>query len=230
MILHTCPYFSKFPRVKHGFFESDPHILSTHRNQAMEMMASHPIPLQTLKQVHSNKVIEVTKIWTEEVAGDGMVTNIPGLALGILTADCGPVLFYDPKTQIIGACHAGWRGAKDGILKATVSAMEKLGATRSNIYATLGPTIQQNNYEVGPEFPDLIGGPYESFFYPSDKPGHHYFNLPYYICQQLHNEGLLFIYDIKCNTFTGNFSSRRRFLSEGHHEIRSDNLSAIAII
>jgi YfiH family protein len=230
MILHTCPYFSQFSALKHGFFEADPDILLTHRNQAMEMMADHPLPLATLKQVHGNRVVEVTEVWKKEVEGDGMVTNIRGLALGILTADCGPVLFYDPKAQIIGACHAGWRGAKGGILQATVSAMEKLGATRLNIYAALGPTIQQNNYEVGPEFPDLINEPYENFFSPSDKSGHHYFDLPHYICHQLHKEDIFSIKDIKRNTFTGNFSSRRRFLSESCYEIRSDNLSAIAII
>lgn len=223
----NCPYLSEFPSLKHGFFEADP---KSPRNKAMEEMTGQTTPLLLLKQVHGNKVIKVTEPWKEEREADGMVTTLKGLALGILTGDCGPVLFFDPEAEVIGACHAGWRGAKAGILQETLKAMEEMGAQRARIYATLGPTIQQENYEVGPEFPDLIGEKYETYFTPSEKQERHYFNLPRYICDQLLKEKLKQIHDVKHNTFTGNFASLRRLLAEGNHELTFCNLSAIAII
>jgi len=222
-----CPYLSQFSSLKHAFFEAAP---SRRREEAIKEMAGKVLPLITLTQVHGNKVLQVTGLGDNEKSGDGLVTTVKGIALGILTADCGPVLFFDPLAEVIGACHAGWRGAQGGILQATLQAMEELGAKRSQIYATLGPTIQQENYEVGPEFPEIIGGPYETYFYPSEKKGHHYFNLPFYICHQLLNEELAHVHDIEHNTFTGNYASRRRFLSQGNKDIKFDNLSAIAII
>ncbi|OJW52552.1 MAG: hypothetical protein BGO67_06350 [Alphaproteobacteria bacterium 41-28] len=225
-----CPYLSKFPSLKHAFFEADPEILVSKLDRAMQAMAGRPLPLVTLKQIHSNKVFTVNELSDERKEGDGLVTNIKGFALGIVTADCGPVLLYDPKANVIGACHAGWRGAQGGILQATLDAMEEIGAKRPQIHATLGPTIQQKNYEVGPEFLDFIQGSYDTYFYPSDRQGHHYFNLPHYICQQLREEGIAHIHDIRCNTFSGNFASRRRYLSDGNKEISATNLSAIAIV
>lgn len=225
-----CPYLSQFSEIKHAFFESDPEVLNSRRKKVMEEMTGQSIPLVTLKQVHGNKVVHITESSKNNQKADGLVTKVKGIALGILTADCGPVLFYDPHAKVIGACHAGWRGAKAGILQETIKSMVEIGAQKSCIYASLGPTIQQSDYEVGPEFPDLINEPYETYFYSAEKKGHHYFNLPFYICQQLLREGLAYMHDIKCNTFSGNFSSRRRFLSEEKNEMSSDNLSAIAII
>ncbi|MBY0293283.1 MAG: polyphenol oxidase family protein [Alphaproteobacteria bacterium] len=225
-----CPYLSEFSLVKHAFFEANPNVFSSHKDQAMKAMAGASLPLLTLKQVHGRQVIHISEPCDEAKEGDGFVTNLKGIALGIRTADCGPVLFYDPKAGVIGACHAGWRGAKEGILQESLNAMEKIGAKRSRIFATLGPTIQQRNYEVGPEFPELMGGSYDTYFYPSERPGHHYFNLPHYICQHLRNEGLVHVHNVEVNTYTGNFSSRRRFLAEEKKEVHSDNLSAIAIL
>lgn len=229
MMKFDCPFLSQLPGIKHSFFESDPEILTSRRKKAMETMTGYSLPLVTLKQVHGNKVIHITEASEDINEGDGMVTKTQGIALGILTADCGPVLFCDPEAKVIGACHAGWRGAKAGILQETLKAMEEIGARRAQIYATLGPTIWQDNYEVGPEFPEIINEPYEAYFYPAERKGFHYFNLPSYICKQLIKEGLSQVHDIKCNTFSGNFSSRRRFLSQKIHKISSDNLSAIAI-
>lgn len=225
-----CPNLSQFPSLRHGFFEAHSHPLSCWRDEAMEIMTSRPIPLLTLKQVHGNKVISVTELREDKHEGDGLVTAVKGIALGILTADCGPLLFYDPIAEVIGACHAGWRGAKSGILQATLKAMEELGAKRSRIYAALGPTIQQENYEVGPEFPDLINERYETYFYPSEKKGYHYFNLSHYIYKQLLNEKVAHINDLGYNTFTGNFASRRRFLFQRKEKYDFYNLSAIAIV
>ena len=230
MKAHYCPYLSQFPSLKHAFFEANPKIPSSNKDQAMQVMTGSTLPLQTLKQVHGRHVIHISKPCDKEKEGDGLVTNIKKIALGIRTADCGPVLFYDPEARVIGACHAGWRGAKAGILQESLNAMEEIGAKRSRIFATLGPTIQQSHYEVGPEFPDLINDSYDTYFYPSKRQDHHYFNLPHYIYQQLLNENLAHVHDIGMNTFTGNFSSRRRFLSEGMEEVHADNLSAIAII
>lgn len=110
--------------------------------------------LVTLYQVHSAKVVTVQSKWAQSDApqADAMVTDQPNLALGILTADCTPVLFADPNARIIGAAHAGWKGALAGVLSETVSAMEDLGANRKNIIASIGPTIQQRSYEVDSAF------------------------------------------------------------------------------
>lgn len=117
---------------------------------AMEVEADH---LVTVHQVHSADVVMVTGPATaDRPRADAMVTATPGLALGVLTADCQPVLFADAKAGVIGAAHAGWRGTFDGVLERTVEAMESLGANRANISAVIGPTISQTAYEVGPEF------------------------------------------------------------------------------
>ncbi len=217
-----CPSLSLFPQVKHAFFEAG--------FQDVAAMAGRPLPLVTLQQVHGTKVLHITEPWEGEREGDGLVTMCKDLAIGILTADCGPILFYDPQSHMIGACHAGWRGAKGGIIQETLNMMESLGAQRSQIFATLGPTIQQQDYEVGPEFPDLIGGVYNKYFYPSEREEHHYFNLPLYIQQVLVQEGVAHVHDLKLNTFEGAFASRRRFLKEGKKKVPFHNLSAIAVL
>lgn len=216
MMILKCPQLSSFSCIEHSFLKMNPE--------------DYPSPLAVLDQIHGTKVHHVTKAGIYKYKGDGLVTNVKGVALGIMTADCGPVLFYDPEANVIGACHAGWRGAKAGILQATLKEMEILGAQRSRIHVSLGPTIQQQNYEVGPEFPDLIGEHYETFFVSSQKEGHHYFNLPLYICQQLKTEGIIRVHDTRCDTFTSYFASRRRGLAEGYKEISIYNLSTIAIL
>ncbi len=110
--------------------------------------------LVTVNQRHTPKVEVVTAPWPAETApiADAMVTNVPGIGLGILTADCAPVLFADAKAGVVGAAHAGWRGAFEGVIEATVTAMVGLGAARGNIVAAVGPCIGQASYEVGPEF------------------------------------------------------------------------------
>ncbi len=217
-----CPFLSQFSSLRHGFFGPD--------HESLLDENGFPLPLVKLEQVHGTKVVHVTEPLHKEIEGDGLVTSVPGIVLGMLTADCGPVLFYDPLANVIGACHAGWRGAKAGILQSTLDAMENLGAKRTQIYATLGPTICQEHYEVGPEFPDLIGEEYRAYFYPSPKEGYHYFNLPLYIFNQLRREKLYYVHDVKRDTFTGEFSSRRRFLFQGITKFNFSNLSAIAIV
>lgn len=108
--------------------------------------------LPSLRQVHSATVVVAGPDgWAERPEADGVVTNRPGIALSVLTADCAPVLLHDPQAGVIGAAHAGWRGARDGVLEATLEAMERLGAEAGRIRAAVGPAISQRNYEVGPE-------------------------------------------------------------------------------
>ena len=117
--------------------------------EAMGVAADH---LVGVHQVHSDRVVHATGPLPEKPRADGLVTASPGIALSVLAADCQPVLFADAEAGVIGAAHAGWRGALDGILEATVSAMETLGAARGRIAAVIGPCISQRAYEVGPEF------------------------------------------------------------------------------
>jgi len=125
-----------------------------------------------------------------------MVTRVPDIALGILTADCAPVLFHDPVARVIGAAHGGWRGALAGIVEATVEQMEALGAVRSRIHAGIGPCIAQNSYEVGPEFPrQFLAEEAASacYFAPAARPGHFMFDLPGYIEHRLARAGIAIV-------------------------------------
>ena len=126
------------------------------------------------------------------IAADAMVTNVPGIGLGILTADCQPVLFADAEAGVIGAAHAGWRGARDGILEATVDAMEALGARRAQIHAVIGPTISQAVYEVGPEFHESFteDDPASRRFFVPGKADRFLFDLPGYGLWRLRNAGV----------------------------------------
>lgn len=131
-------------------------IVAINRARVAEAMGVAPEALVTVNQVHSPDVVTVTGPLDGKPRADAMVTATPGLALAVLTADCQPVLFADPQAGVIGAAHAGWRGALDGVLEATVDAMEALGAKREAISAVIGPCISQAAYEVGPEFLDAF--------------------------------------------------------------------------
>lgn len=122
-----------------------------------------------------------------------MVTRVPGLALGIATADCGPILFADPESRVVGAAHAGWKGALTGVIANTVAAMEELGAERGRIVAVLGPTISQGAYEVGEDFvgrfqSEAPGS--DRFFTGAERAGHAQFDLPGFILSRLHEAGI----------------------------------------
>lgn len=138
--------------------------------------------LATVHQVHSPDVFVVDETYAgERPKVDAMVTSVPGVALGVLAADCGPILFADGENGVIGAAHAGWKGALTGVLENTIEAMVSLGAARENIAAVLGPSIGPASYEVGPEFVErfLSYDPsYEAFFTPSSNAGHSMFDLP----------------------------------------------------
>lgn len=127
-------------------------IVTINRTRVAEAMSVPPDHLVGVHQVHSARAVTVTGPLAQAEEADALVTATPGLALSVLTADCQPVLFADTKAGVIGAAHAGWRGALDGVLSATVAAMEDLGAARADISAVIGPSISQAAYEVGPEF------------------------------------------------------------------------------
>jgi YfiH family protein len=148
--------------------------------------------LVTVHQVHSAKTIVVdAPLYAPRPRVDAMVTATPGLALSVLTADCQPVLFADAEASVIGAAHAGWRGARDGILEATVDAMERLGARRQAIHAVIGPSISQRNYEVGPEFFEdfLLDDPGNARFFAGGAGDRVQFDLPAYGLARLRAAG-----------------------------------------
>ena len=124
------------------------------RARVAEELGVAPERLVSVHQTHSARAVALDDPPSEQIKADAMVTATPGLALGILTADCQPVLFADAENGVVGAAHAGWKGALDGILEATIDAMESLGAERATIHAVIGPSISQRAYEVGPEFLD----------------------------------------------------------------------------
>lgn len=157
--------------------------------------AEHDMALATVHQVHSPDVVHVTDAPDHDTRpkADAMVTATPGLVLGVLTADCGPVLFADGKNRVIGAAHAGWKGALYGVLENTIAAMEALGAERSEIRAVLGPSISGKAYEVGPEFVERflnVDADYARFFTPSPRDNHAFFDLPSLTLMRLAKAGI----------------------------------------
>jgi len=171
--------------------------------------------LASLSQVHS-AVVHTLPAWEGRSEGDAMVTAMPGLALGILTADCAPVLLADARAGVIGAAHAGWKGAISGVLEAAIAAMEKLGARRAGIHAAIGPCISQANYEVAFDFRDRFleqgGLRMRKFFLPSDREGHYRFDLEGYAAHRLEKAGVGAIEKLGICTYppaAGFFSFRR---------------------
>lgn len=166
--------------------------VAINRARVAEAMGVAPGHLVSLNQIHSARAVTLTEPPAERLPADGMVTAVPGLALAILTADCQPVLFADAKAGVIGAAHAGWRGARDGVLEATVEAMERLGARRADIAAVIGPTISQAAYEVGEEFVEtfLDEDPAHARFFANGPNGRAMFDLPAFGLMRLRQAGV----------------------------------------
>lgn len=201
-------------RLAHGFFtreggysdgvyrglnvgigsNDDPERVQRNRASVAETIGVAPDRLLTPYQVHSPDVVTVSDTAAgERPRADGIVTATPGIAVGVVTADCGPVLFADAEAGVIGAAHAGWRGALAGVLDNTIAAMEALGASRERIVATLGPTISQANYEVGPEFQAQFVGQnsgHAVYFTGATRSGHWMFDLPRFIIDRLAAAGV----------------------------------------
>jgi YfiH family protein len=162
--------------------------------------------LITPYQIHSPEVATVDAPWTPDnrPRADALVTRTSGLAIGVSTADCGPLLFADAEAQVIGAAHAGWRGAFTGVIEATIAAMETLGADRGRIVVALGPAISQPNYEVGAEFVErfvVADSANARFFAPSERPGHAMFDLNGYIAARVERAGIRHFEDLRLCTY-----------------------------
>jgi hypothetical protein len=237
-------FFTREGGVSGGFFESlncgfgsgdAAETVARNRAIAMERLGFSPDRLVTCYQVHSTTVVTVEKPWPRDAAprADGLVTGSSGIVLGILAADCAPVLFEDAFAGVIGAAHGGWRGALGGIVEATLERMEALGAERARIRAGIGPCIAQTSYEVGPDFPQpfLADDPASAaYFAPALRTGHLMFDLPGYIERRLARAGIAAIERAAHDTVAEDtdFFSYRRACLRGE-PVYGRGLSAIAL-
>lgn len=200
-------FFTREGGVSRGIFESlncsfssgdDRAAVAENRRRAMAELGLGAAALATVYQVHGAAVVRVEQPWPqgERPRADAMLTTSKGVALGILTADCAPVLLADERAGIVAAAHAGWRGALSGVIEATVAAMRREGANLAHMIAAIGPAIGFNSYEVGPEFPApfLAQDPANArFFRAAPRPAHHLFDLPGYVRARLEAAGVVHI-------------------------------------
>ena len=203
-----------------GSADARPHVAENRARMAAALGVA-PEALLSAYQIHSPDVVVAERPWGPDARprADAIVTHVAGLAIGISTADCGPVLFADAQARVIGAAHAGWKGALGkeggGVLEAALDAMEKLGANRNRIRAAIGPCISQDNYEVGWEFRDRFleqGLAHRRFFVPSGKEGHYRFDLAGYAAHRLTAAGIESVETLGVCTYppeNGFFSFRR---------------------
>lgn len=185
------------------------------RRRALEVLGT--TRLATLYQIHSAKAVSVSEPWEigSSPQADAVVTNVPGTAVGVLTADCAPVLLADSEARVVGAAHAGWKGALDGVTDAAIAAMEKLGARRQRIAAAIGPCIAQASYEVDAEFRKRFlqaDAGNARFFAPNNRPEFFRFDLEGYVAMRLEGAGLTSIARLSADTYVrdSDFYSYRR--------------------
>src|ERR1700757_2223821 len=235
-MITASPLLSAIPGLRHAFFSreggvsggiyaglngglgsnDDPAHVAENRRRMAEQMGVAPTHLIGVHQIHSPDALVATGPWpgADRPKADAIVTKNEGLAIGVTAADCGPILFVDPKARVIGAAHAGWKGGLTGILESTIDAMEKLGADRSGVVAAIGPLIRQESYEVGHEFVErFIDADAENalFFLPGERNGLSMFDLAGFIRIRLENAGVLMIDDLGIDTYSDErcFSYRR---------------------
>ncbi len=195
-----------------GSGDSDRAIVANRKLVKDAVSADH---LLSCYQVHSARAVHVFEPFEERPEADAMVTDSPGLGLCVLSADCVPVLFADPVRKVIGAAHAGWKGALGGVCEATLEAMIKIGAKREQIVAAIGPAIQQDSYEVGPEFRDRFNDKdrgYDRFFRPGEGDRYH-FDITGFVQSTLLGEGIAAVDNLghdTCAMEETYFSNRRR--------------------
>lgn len=225
-----------FGTLNCGFGSGDaPHRVADNREIAMARLGLPADRLVTLRQTHSAKVVTAERPWRREEApsADGLVTAISGIALGVLAADCAPILLHDPVARVIGAAHGGWRGAFGGIVDAAISRMAALGAARPRIRAAIGPCIGRRSYEVGPEFPQpfVADDPGNMrFFAPAPRPGRFLFDLRGYIAHRLARAGIATVEIVPHDTVADEdrFFSYRRACLRGERSY-GRGLSAIVL-
>jgi YfiH family protein len=221
-----APSLAAFGRIRHAFFtraggvsqgvyaslnggvgsNDAPAKVAENRARMAEAMGVGVDRLLTPYQIHSPDVVVAGEPWAREnrPRADAVVTRVPRLAIGVSTADCGPLLLADSDAGVVGAAHAGWRGALTGVIEATIAAMERLGAKRNRITVALGPTIRQPNYEVGPEFVErfLAADPGNArFFKASQRAGHAMFDLTGYIAERVQRTGIAQFEDLGLCTY-----------------------------
>ena len=240
---------SALPGVRHAFFtreggvsdgiyatlnggtgsNDEPGRVAENRARMAALLGVRPAHLLTAYQIHSPEVAIIDGPWTldRRPRADALVTKRPGLAIGVTTADCGPVLLADARACIVGVAHAGWRGAAGGVIESTIAAMEECGADRERINAALGPMIRQPSYEVGPEFIATFQAQDDAnarFFTPAARAGHASFDLAGYIAARLNAAGIRDIEDLgRCTYsdpalfFSFRRSTHRREIDYGRH-------------
>ena len=241
----------KFKQLKHGFFNSKggvskgiykslncgpgsfdkSNLISTNLKLVLKKLKSTQKKLVLLHQVHSNKIFFINKKVKKKLIGDGLLTKNKNLAIGILTADCCPILFYDPKKSIIGAVHAGWKGAFKNIGSKMVSEFKKKGTKLEDLYVAIGPTISQNSYEVKKDFKyRFLKQKLSNRKFFKIKRNKIYFDLVGYIYNQMKKSGIKNIEIIKKDTFNpkNNFFSARRSLKNNFDDY-GRNISIIMI-
>jgi polyphenol oxidase len=232
----ASPLLSAIPGLRHAFFtreggvsgglygslngglgsNDDPAKVAENRRRMAEQMGVATSHFVSPWQIHSPDAVVASAPWdvASRPRADAIVTRTEGLAIGVTAADCGPILLVDPHARVIGAAHAGWKGALTGILESAVDNMEKLGAERTGIVAAIGPLIRQHSYEVGGEFVERFieaDADNSLFFIPSARAGHAMFDLAGFIRMRLENAGVLMIDDIGVDTYADErFYSYRR--------------------
>ena len=224
----------RLPGVAHGFFtrlggvsegvyaslnggvgsRDAPDAVTENRARIAAALGVSPQRLAVPYQIHSPDAVAISELWQPGARPccDALVTASPGLALGVTGADCGMILFADQRARVIGAAHAGWKGALAGVVGATVEAMERLGASRGDIVAALGPCIGPKSYEVGPEFVTAFGAAGEDtarHFAPSRRAGRSMFDLNAYIAERAARAGVGRFEDLRLDTY----ADERRFFS-----------------
>jgi polyphenol oxidase len=224
----------RLPAVAHGFFtrlggvservyaslnggvgsRDAPEAVTENRARAAAALGVALERLATPFQIHSPDAVAISEHWAPDARPrcDALVTATPGLALSVTGADCGMILFADTRARVIGAAHAGWKGALTGVIEATVAAMERLGAKRADIVAALGPCIAQASYEVGPEFVAAFvkaGENTARYFIPSPRAGHAMFNLNAFIAERAARARVGRFEDLRLDTY----ADEQRFFS-----------------
>jgi hypothetical protein len=262
-IKHTSTTLGNISSINHGFFyrrccdqegdqggfsdglyqslncgagsDDDPQAVQKNRAVIADNMNVEPGNLVSLYQIHSPRVVVVDEAWSRANApqADAMVSITPGIALGILTADCAPVLFSNSSGSVIGAAHAGWKGAVGGVVEATIAAMVELGAEKDDIYGVVGPCIRPESYEVGADMYQVITTqhPINAQFFDKGKDADHYqFDLPSYVLVRLASSGIGMVEDTPGDTYSDEdkYFSYRRATHRGETDY-GRQISAISI-
>lgn len=249
-----CAPLLDLPGISHGFFtrsggvssgvyaslngglgsSDDPAAVAENRRRMAARLGVGASHLVAPFQIHSAEAEIIRAPIAERLRCDALATAAPGVALSVTGADCGVILLADSEARVIGAAHAGWKGALTGVIEATVAAMEALGARRDSIAAALGPTIAKESYEVGPEFVDRFlsaSDDHSSFFAPSARDGHAMFDLPGFIAMRARRAGIERFEDLRLDTYANpeRFFSYRRSVHKEEPDY-GRQVAAIALV